>query len=294
MVVARFSRMAVAFALLFSLLGSLVVGQAGFGVSAARAADGAATLDYPLAIASAMEGPIYLADRNLPGTWKLEGEKLSVHFQGSKKFRTPLNAVRCLALDAQGKLLAGDSSTRDVYRFDDQNQPVPLTKGAIGIPMSIAVTKNGDLIVADLEVHVIWKVPAAGGAPTKLASVPAPRGVAVDAEDRVWVVSHGKDQVVRLTADGKTEAVVTGQPFQFPHQIVVNDKGIAFVSDGYAKAIWKLEPGAEPKKFAEGEPLVNPVGLALRGGSLLVVDPRAKAVFQADDAGKLTPLPAKP
>ena len=287
MFVVRLARIALAFA----LLGFVAQGPV---PSPTRAADGPPNLDYPLAVASAAEGPLFLADRNLPGVWKLDGEKLSLHFQGSKKFRTPLNAVRCLALDAQGKLLAGDSSTRDVYRFDDQNQPVPLTKGAIGIPMSIATAKNGDLIVADLELHVIWRVPAGGGAPTKVASVPAPRGVAVDSEDRIWVVSHGKDQVVRLDADGKPEVIVAGQPFQFAHQIVINDKGVAFVSDGYAKAVWRIEPGAEPKKWVEGEPLVNPVGLALRGTQVLVVDPRAKSVFQIDESGKIAPLPAKP
>ncbi|MFO0905139.1 MAG: hypothetical protein U0939_19185 [Pirellulales bacterium] len=287
MLVVRLARIA----LTLALLGFVAHGPA---ESRLRAADGPPNLDYPLAVASAAEGPIYLADRNLPGVWKLEGEKLSLHFQASKKFRTPLNAVRCLALDAQGKLLAGDSATRDVYRFDDQNQPVPLTKGAIGIPMSIATAKNGDLIVADLELHVIWRVPAAGGTPSKVAAVPAPRGVAVDSEDRIWVVSHGKDQIVRLDAEGKPETIVAGQPFQFAHQIVINEKGTAFVSDGYSKAVWKIEPGAEPQKWVAGEPLVNPVGLALRGALVLVVDPRAKTVFQIDESGKIAPLPAQP
>ena len=254
----------------------------------------AAELGYPLAIASSDEGPIYLADRELPGVWKLEGERISLHFLASKKLRTPLNAVRCVALDTQGKLLAGDSATRDVYRFDEQNRPVPLTNGGIGIPMSIAVTQGGDLVVADLELHVIWKIPAAGGAPEKMAAVPAPRGVAVDSEDRVWVVSHGKDQVVRLNADGVSEPVVTGRPFQFPHQIVVDERGTAYVTDGYAQAIWKVVRGAEPQKWVSGAPLVNPVGIARRGARLLVVDPRAKAVFQIDELGKLTRLPANP
>ena len=89
---------------------------------------GAAELDYPLSIAVTNSGVIYLADRNLPGVWKLEGEKLTLFFEGSRKFRTPLNAIRCLAIDQEGKLLAGDSSTRDVYRFDDAGKPVGLTQ----------------------------------------------------------------------------------------------------------------------------------------------------------------------
>jgi streptogramin lyase len=254
----------------------------------------AADLDYPLAIASASEGPIFLADRNLPGIWKIDGEKLSVLFQASKKFRTPLNAVRCVALDSQGKLLAGDSATRDVYRMSDAGEPQPLTKGGIGIPMSIAVLKGGDLVVADLELHVIWKVAAQGGAPEKIAEIPAPRGLAVDAEDRIWIVSHGPDQVVRLKLDGAREPIVKGRPFQFPHQIVLGADGEAFVTDGYAKAVWRIKEGEEPKKWAEGEPLINPVGIARRGPMVLVADPRAKAVLQINEQGQMTRLPLNP
>ena len=104
-------------------------------VRRSQAADG---MLYPLAAAVAEDGTIYVADRDLPGVWKYSDGKWSIYFQGSKKFRTPLNAVRCLAIDHQGKLLAGDSSTREIYRFDDANQPQPLTKGGVGIPMSLA------------------------------------------------------------------------------------------------------------------------------------------------------------
>jgi hypothetical protein len=75
---------------------------------------------YPLSAVADSSGSIFVADRDLPGIWKITGNVLSTYFKGEKKFRTPLNAVRCLALDYEGKLLAGDSATRDVYRFDGE------------------------------------------------------------------------------------------------------------------------------------------------------------------------------
>src|SRR4051812_21740421 len=60
---------------------------------------------------------IYVADRKLPGVLTLKDGKFSKFFAASKKFGTPLNAVRCLAIDKEGKLLAGDSATRDIYCF---------------------------------------------------------------------------------------------------------------------------------------------------------------------------------
>jgi len=246
----------------------------------------AAEPQYLLGIAVDSTNTVYLADRELPGVWRLADGKLSPLFVGSKKFRTPLNAVRCLAVDREGKLLAGDSATRDVYRFGDDKQPAPLTKGEIGIPMSIGVTKAGDLVVADLEVHRIWKVPATGGQPTLYAEVAAPRALTVDKDDRVWVVSHGKDQLLRSNAEGKLEVVVAGRPFEFPSAVVVDDEGTAYVCDTYAKAVWKVPAGKPAEKFFAGEPLVSPVGMARSGSDLLVADPRAKAVIRIDAAGK--------
>jgi sugar lactone lactonase YvrE len=243
---------------------------------------------YPLAVAVGTDGTVFLADRNLPGVWKLVDGKPVVHFQGSKKFRTPLNAVRCLAIDRDGKLLAGDSSTREVYRFDDQGQPQPLTKGGVGIPMALAVDANGDIWAADIEIHRLVKIPAAGGEAEIMVEVPAPRGLAFDGEGRLWVVSHGKDQILKLAADGRSyETVVAGQPFSFPHQLAFDAAGVPFVTDGYSKAVWKIPAGGMPEKVLEGPPLDNPVGIWRKGETLLVVDPRANALFELGADGKV-------
>ncbi|MBT6153801.1 MAG: hypothetical protein HOL01_25640 [Planctomycetaceae bacterium] len=250
----------------------------------------AADMQYPLAVVAGADGTVFVADRKLPGIWKVTGETAEVYFQGSKKFRTPLNAVRCVAIDKDGLLLAGDSATREVYRFDKAGKPQPLTKGGIGIPMAIAVDGDGDLFVGDLETQRIWKVPAAGGEPKEFAVVPAPRGLAFDKQGRLWVVSHGKNQLIRLGTDGKSEIVAKGRPFRFPHQVVLDDDGTAYVSDGYAKAVWKIADGKAPEKLVEGKPLDNPVGIALRGKDILIADPRANALFAIDAEGKLSTL----
>jgi sugar lactone lactonase YvrE len=247
--------------------------------------------EYPLAIAVDAAGTAYVVDRNLPGVWKVADEKRSIYFQASKKFRTPLNAPRSCEVDADGRLLVGDSSTREVYRFGEDGQPVPLTKGGIGIPMGIAVTKSGDLLVSDLELHCIWRVPAAGGAPEKVVELRAPHGVAIDPDDRLWIVCHQEDQLVRLLPDGKVESVVKGQPFEFPHDVVLDAEGNAYVTDGYGKAVWKMPSGKEPEKLVQGEPFKNPVGMALRGDVLWVADPHLKQLVAVDLAGKAEPIP---
>ena len=125
--------------------GCLLTGLIAYGCLTGGTAQ-AQELNYPLAVAAADDGTLYIADRYLPGVWKVTNGKTEVYFQGSKKFRTPLNAVRCLAIDKQGRLLAGDSATRDVYRFDESAKPKPLTGGKIGIPMDIAVAGDGNFV----------------------------------------------------------------------------------------------------------------------------------------------------
>jgi sugar lactone lactonase YvrE len=245
------------------------------------------------------EGAIVVADLKLPGIWKVKDGKPSIYFQGSPRFGTPLNAVRCVALDHEGKLLAGDSATTTVYRFDAEGKPQPAHTGRIGIPTAIAVNKAGDMFVADLEPgrHAIRKIPAGGGEAVEFAKVQAPRGMTIDNQGRLYVVQHRGDLLIRLDAAGKSETLVAGQPLaspSFPTAIVVGKDGTAYLADGYNHAVWKIPPGGAPAILVQGEPLVHPVWLTWRGEKLLVVDPRAKTpLIEGTLDGKATPLELK-
>jgi len=255
------------------------------------AAAAAEQLAYPVSLAVDPSGTIYLADRDLPGVWRLEGDRLSLVFKGSKQLRTPLAAIRCVAVDSDGKLLAGDSSTQDVYRFDEKGTPRPLTAqgkrlGQIGIPMDIVVNAEGNLLVSDLKTQRIVEVPKQGGPVKPLAAVAAPRGLFYDSQKRLWVISGRK--LVRLSPAAEAETIVDDGVFQFPHTVVVQPDGVAYVSDGHAQTIWKIAPGRKPEKWVSGRPLENPVGMDIQQDRLLVVDPRAGAVFAIDPKGQLT------
>lgn len=265
-----------------SLLAALLLVVCGSPVLAQK-------MEYPLALAATEDGLLFVADRTLPGVWQVKDGKADLYFKADKMFRTPLNAVRCLAIDEKGRLLAGDSSTREVYRFDENGKPFPLTNGGIGIPMAIAVAKNGDIFVADLELHRIWKVPSLGGDPEEFAVIPAPRGMAIDSQDRLWIVSHGKNHLLRLLPDKTVETVVEGQPFEFAHHIVLGENDVPYIIDGYAKTLWKVVDG-QPVSVVKGEPLKNPVGLAIRDKTIYIADPHKKAIYSVDAEGKLDPF----
>lgn len=242
---------------------------------------------YPLDIAVDNSGVAYVVDRNLPGVWQRKDDQLSVLFQASKKYRTPLNAARSVALDHEGNLLVGDSSTRDVYRISAEGEATPITNGNIGIPMDLAVSSDGTIYVADLELRTLVKIPAGTNRVEQVAPV-NPRGVFVDSRDQVWVVSQNAEQLQIIGDDGKAKVVVGERTFEFPHQVVVKKNGDAFVSDGYKKAIWKVPSGGKPEVWIEGTPLDNPVGISLVDDQLVIVDPRVRKVFRATEDRKLT------
>ena len=253
------------------LLASTIVLTA-IAATLAQDAKPARGLVYPLDVSVTADAKtLYLVDRKLPGLWKAGADgKLAVFFQASKKFRTPLNAVRCIAADGKS---------------------TPLTKGGIGIAMGIAVNAKGTIFVSDLELQRIWTVPAAGGEPKEFAVLPAPRGMTFDKKGQLWVVSGGpRNQLVKIAADGKITPVVKDRTFVYPNDVAVSADGTAYVSDGYADCIWKVAADGKTSKWVSGKPLDNPVGLDWQGTTLLVVDSRAGKLFSITPDAKLAPV----
>ncbi len=240
---------------------------------------------YPLDIASDGKGNVYVADRNLPGVWKHDGAKADVFARGSKRFREKMNTVRCVAVSPSGDVVAGDPSTREVYKLAADGTATPLVSGIIGIPVDLAFASDGTLYVADVERRVVWKLAQGAAKPEVFADV-NPRGVFVDSADRLWVVSQNEQQLLRIKADGASEVIVDKRIFDFPHQVVVDTQGVAWVTDGYKHGVWKVEEGKAPELAFSGAPFQNPVGIAIVDSRLVVVDSHAQAVFRMGDDGK--------
>jgi sugar lactone lactonase YvrE len=244
---------------------------------------------YPLDTVASADGTLYIVDRNLPGVWRKTNDSLTVFVQGSKRFREPLNAPRCLALSPDGVLIVGDSATRDLYRIISDGKPEAITSGKIGIPMDIAIASNGTIYVADLETRTVVRIASGSNSPELFAKLNA-RGICLDASENLWVVTQDNEQLVKVTPDGKSDVIVASRLFDFPHQVAVNAQGDAFITDGYGKAIWKVVAGQAPQKVFQGEPLINPVGISLIGNEWMVTDPRGAKVFKFDNNNQPTVL----
>ena len=273
-----------------SLLGSIVVLTV--CCSALYAQDATTAPFYPLDCASNADGDLFVVDRNLPGVWKITDGKAEVFFQGPKQFRQPLNAPRCIAIDEAGRVFVGDSAARNVFLIAEGQEPHPICSERIGIPMSIAVDSDGQVIVADLELHRILRLPRFEGAvvaPEVLAEIRAPRALTVDAEGDVWVVSGTAKAIRKVKPSGDIEVIVEQSSLKYPAGIAVLD-GDVVVSDSYGKSVSKVGADGTVTGLAAGDSLVYPVHLSANADGVLIADSRGGAIRQIKADGTVTTL----
>ncbi|XZE52610.1 hypothetical protein SH139x_004312 [Planctomycetaceae bacterium SH139] len=254
----------------------------------------AAEMQYPISLAIAPDGSLVVVDLDLPGVWRLPaaGGVPELIVRGATRFRQPLNRPRCVAVQPDGRIFIGDTATREIYVLaaDGSGDPQPLTAGFLGVPNSLALDAEGNLFIADLESRFVYRVAASGGQPELYAKTNA-RGLHIGPSGQLWAVTPTATPLVKLKADQPPEVVVGERKFEFPHNVVVLPDGSALVSDGYAKTIWRVDPSGAVESWLAGEPLQNPVGLALHEGQLFIADPHAKQIFRVSlESKQVEPL----
>lgn len=273
--------------------------------------------DYPIGCAVGRQGAIYVLDQGGPyedpAIFRLDpGDKIAVVYRGSKESMTSLFRPKALVEGPTGDLFVCDPAAGDVWRLSaDGKTATPLTgelmetgtaaspqnryHGELWVPLAITLDGEGNPVVADFGRDGIWRVPATGGAPQEIASVPGALGVAREEDGGFIVLSAGKDQLVRVAPDGKVTPVVSGplagkDIVSSPQQVAVAPTGY-LVSDNYARTIWHVTRDGQVKPLAQGDPLQKPNGIAvLADGSALVADPGAKALFRVSPEGTISTL----
>src|SRR5207247_2229570 len=105
-----------------------------------------------------------------------------------------LRRPRGITLDTQGRLLIADTANHRIQRFDAATGEPLGPWGVIGsdprefiLPTSLALDSMGNVYVADTGNHRIQKLSSDGQAMAEWGGLHFPHGVAVDAEDQVYV-----------------------------------------------------------------------------------------------------------
>lgn len=262
------------FAILFSAYAGLAAAQG---------------LEYPVDVAVDSKGVVFVADNLAHALFKLENRTLQVVAKGEGLPRTPLFGIRHIAPDkTDGVWIASDPATMKLYRIDDSGKVDAIADdNRFVTPWGVAVEPSGAILAVDRVTHRLRRVTADGV--EDVAEVQAPRTILFDKENAIVVLTDRN--LERVGADGQTTAILSSPPFEFPHDAVLHPDGNYYVSDGYARAIWRVTPAGEVTALVQGDPLQSPQGLAVDGkGDLLVADPHAKNIFQVTTKGEVKAL----
>ena len=264
-----------------NLAGSLALGLL-LGISAS-----AEELRYPVDVAVGPGGEIYVADIEAAALLRWSGAGFEVVAQGEGLPRTPLFGIRHIVPEGDGAILASDPATMALYRITVAGEitAIPDDAGFV-TPWGIAVDPSGGILAVDRVTQRLRRV--GSDSIEDLATIRAPRAILAGSDGSLHVLT---DRNVLRMEDGDAHPLVQSPPFEFPHDFVRAPDGGFFVTDGYARCIWKVSPDGRVSVHAKGEPLVSPQGIALdKNGDLLVADAHARTIFRISGGGQVLPL----
>ena len=244
-------------------------------------------LRYPVDVAVGPGGEIYVADIEAAALLRWSGSGFEVVAKGEGLPRTPLFGIRHIVPTGDGTVLASDPATMALYRISaaGEIEAIPDDAGFV-TPWGIAIDPAGDILAVDRVTQRLRRVRP--DSIEEVATIRAPRAILAESDGSLHVLT---DRNVLRMEGGDGEPLVQSPPFEFPHDFVRAPDGGFFVTDGYARCIWKISPEGRVSVHARGEPLVSPQGIALGAdGDLLVADAHARTVFIVSAEGRIVPL----
>ena len=133
--------------------------------------------------------------------------------------------------------------------------------------------QGGTLYLSDQKKHLIYRIgpdskvetmidysnevdefnqPIGGfkNGPLKQAQFNSPNGLAIDANNNLYIADSGNGMVRKLTQTGEVETIVDG--LSYPFDLVINESDELFISDALSHQIYRLMPDGRLDIFAGG------------------------------------------
>jgi hypothetical protein len=206
---------------------------------------------------------------------------------GGLALQVGLDLPTTLALDAQGGILVAEMGERRVRRIDPDGtistvagdsgsgydgDDKPATQASLNKPTGLAVTRTGDILIADQGDQRVRRVDPSGvihtiagngimattgdGGPATAASLENPTSLLVDRSRRVLVTegrrvrSIERDGTITTVAGGGTSApanglLATSATLSGPTGMAIDRTGGVIVAVTWSHQLWTLLPGAK-------------------------------------------------
>jgi len=311
-----------------SIIGFLLAGISLLALPRQHAQQKKATpvrLVYPNGLALDGQGDLYISDTGTHSILKLSRQgRLSViagtgepgySGDGGPAIKAQLHAPHDLTFDAEGNLLVADTYNHRIRRIDRQGvittvagngqakyagDSGPAREASLNNPQSIALDRDGNMLIADTYNHVVRRVDrhrmimtlagtepgfAGDGGPASKAQLSLPMAVAVAPDGGVYISDAGNSRVRRVASDGKIQTVVGYGASEGVY-------GAGFAGDGGPAEKAKIFSATDLKFDAAGSLYLSDSGnnriRVVRGGIITTIAGSGRAGFGGDGGKALS------
>ena len=195
---------------------------------------------------------------------------------------------RGVAFGADGSLYVVDSGAREIVRLDASGAVMNrwgaegLEDGTFLDPWDVCVDRSGRVYVLDTLQQSVQRFGPDGRFEARLLAnegLYRPRGLAIGADDNLYVADTGRNRVLRVALDGRVSAVFgaaeTGVKLEQPTDVAVDATGAVWVVEPTAMRLQRLD-AAGNRTGIWGYPAsdtLNAPHLAIAGEWLVATDP---------------------
>ncbi len=228
------------------------------------------TIVAPVGIAVTANGTQYVSDWDTSSIFKVTPTGTV------STFTTGFSGPSGMALDSAGNLYVADHDNGRVVKVSPTGVQTVWATGMTG-PINVALDRTGTtLYISDFDAQVVYKVrTSAPAAPTLVASVTNPTGLAVQPDGTLLVGSYTTNSVRAISTGGAQSIYVQDPQIMSPYGVVLDPAGNLFISSwGNGEVLRVPVGGGTPTVYASGLnspnfaafPVPEPAGVLLACG----------------------------